>query len=331
MSPRTCTRQPVSRRSHAGSTSVVTYQLARNSSSGSPCAQARDDGSLRRDRARRHRARGDLDVVGGHRDLATGLDGVEGPADGVGQRRQRRAEGVGEVAEAAGVEGGGVAAEGHQVEEQLGGVARRHVGELVDQQAVETTLHRQQHDRQGLGDEAGAAPGRVDRRAAGRAGVFHPIGARRGPCSPGRRNSPLVVTMLAPEASRRHTASRSQPWGMYSTQSAPRARTSSIEPVASTPVGSVPASSPASRPTLSSVCTWSPTSFQARVLDDGRAATGCRCCRWPTGPARRGALMAPRPRDGRGRGARGGWRRCSGRGRRPRRWSSGTTRRTTSS
>ena len=64
-------------------------------------------------------------------------------------------------------------------------------------------------------------------------------------------NSPRVVTMLAPDSSRRHTSSKSQAWGMYRTQSAFRARISSMSRVASTPVTPSPQSSPASRPALS--------------------------------------------------------------------------------
>ena len=52
----------------------------------------------------------------------------------------------------------------------------------------------------------------------------------------GRWNSPRVVTMLAPDSRIRHTSSKSQPCCMYRTQSASRARMSSIEFVAITPV-----------------------------------------------------------------------------------------------
>ena len=68
-------------------------------------------------------------------------------------------------------------------------------------------------------------------------------------------NSPRVVTMSAPDSSRRHTSSKLHSCGMYRTQSAPRARISSTSRVARTPVGPSPHSSPASRPALSGAYT----------------------------------------------------------------------------
>ncbi len=79
----------------------------------------------------------------------------------------------------------------------------------------------------------------------------------------GRWNSPRVVTMLAPDSRIRHTSSKSQPCCMYRTQSASRARTSLIESVAITPVVPTPQSSPASLPTFSGECTYSPTSSRS--------------------------------------------------------------------
>ena len=72
-----------------------------------------------------------------------------------------------------------------------------------------------------------------------------------GSMLPGWWNSPRVVTMFAPDSSSRHTSSTSHARGMYSTQSAPSSRISSRSRVATTPVGSSPQSSPASRPALS--------------------------------------------------------------------------------
>jgi hypothetical protein len=63
-----------------------------------------------------------------------------------------------------------------------------------------------------------------------------------------RWNSPRVVTTFIPDASSRHTASKSQARGMYRIQSAPRAAISSMSRVATTPVLPSPHSSPASRP-----------------------------------------------------------------------------------
>ncbi|MGR7000949.1 hypothetical protein ACU686_27590 [Yinghuangia aomiensis] len=76
----------------------------------------------------------------------------------------------------------------------------------------------------------------------------------------GRWNSPRVVTMFVPAASSRHTSSASHDWGMYSTQSAPSATTSSTRSVAVIPVGPAPHSSPASRPALAELCTYTPAS-----------------------------------------------------------------------
>jgi hypothetical protein len=76
-------------------------------------------------------------------------------------------------------------------------------------------------------------------------------------------NSPRVVTTLAPDASSRHTSSASRARGMYSTQSAPSATTSSMSLVAATPVASSPHSSPASRPALSGA--WTHTPARSRV------------------------------------------------------------------
>ena len=76
----------------------------------------------------------------------------------------------------------------------------------------------------------------------------------------GRWNSPRVVTTFAPEASSRHTSSTSQAAGMYRTQSAPRARISSMSPVAVTPVTGSPHRSPASFPALAVLCTYTPAS-----------------------------------------------------------------------
>ena len=91
-----------------------------------------------------------------------------------------------------------------------------------------------------------------------------------GPCSPAggtrRASSPRCCPPPAggrPRRSRRRAACRGRSPGCS-------ARTSSIEPVASTPVGASPASSPASRPTLSGSYTWTPTSSRS-----GCSSTPC--------------------------------------------------------
>ncbi len=75
--------------------------------------------------------------------------------------------------DAARIEGGDVAAEAHEVEDQLRRVARRHVGELLNQQMMEPTLQRGEDEWQRLGDEAGARAGAVERGAPLRAGSLN--------------------------------------------------------------------------------------------------------------------------------------------------------------
>ena len=62
------------------------------------------------------------------------------------------------------------APEAHHLEQQLRRIARTHVAEFVDGQAVEPPREREQRDRECLGDEAGAGAGAVDRCAAFGAG-----------------------------------------------------------------------------------------------------------------------------------------------------------------
>ncbi len=109
----------------------------------------------------------------------------------------------------------------------------------------------------------------------------------------GRWNSPRVVTMLAPDSRIRHTSSKSQPCCMYSTQSAPRARTSSIELVATTPVVATPHSSPASLPDLLRRVHVQPDELEAAGARSPPAATSSRCSPSPTG--RRGTSGRSRP------------------------------------
>ena len=68
---------------------------------------------------------------------------------------------------------------------------------------------------------------------------------------------------------------------MYSTQSAPSATTSSMSFVATTPVGSSPHSSPASRPALSGEWTHTPGQLEGRVLDHAAQRPGADVARRP--------------------------------------------------
>ena len=65
--------------------------------------------------------------------------------------------------------------EAHLLEEQLRRVPLGQVGVLLDLDAVDPPLHRQQRQRKRIGDEAGAAARRVDRRAARFARVEDPV------------------------------------------------------------------------------------------------------------------------------------------------------------
>ena len=164
VSPWTSRCQPVSRRSHAGSTSVVRYQLALKVSSGRPsrmpltcirCAPMVPASQV---------AGGDVHVVAGRRHLTGRLDRVERERERLGQDLERAGERRAAVRlDATRVEGGGVAPEPHEVEDQLRRVARRHVGELLNQQMVQAALQRGQDERQRLGDEPRARARAVQR------------------------------------------------------------------------------------------------------------------------------------------------------------------------
>ncbi len=99
------------------------------------------------------------------------------------------------------VERGGVGAEAHQVEQQLGRVALRQVGELVDPELVEPALDRGQHERHGLGDEPRAAAGAVDRGAALAARRLDPRPLVRDPCWPGGGTRPGWSPRSSPDSS----------------------------------------------------------------------------------------------------------------------------------
>ena len=175
-----------------------------------------------------------------------------------------------------------------------GRVALRQVGELVDRQPVEPSLDRRQHERDGLGDEPGAAARCCGSRCRPRRMPPRRAGGPRVAGSPGRWNSPRVVTTFVPTRAAGRPSSKSQPCGMYSTQSAPRARMSSTSFVARTPVASSAAEFAGVAPDLVGGCARTHRPGQVRVLDHGPQRHGSRCCRWPTG--RPGSERRIRPR-----------------------------------
>jgi hypothetical protein len=87
-----------------------------------------------------------------------------------------------------------------------------------------------------------------------------------------RWNSPRVVTTFAPEVSSRPTSSMSQAAGMYSTQSAPSAKISSMSRVAVTPVAGSPHNSPTSFPALAGVWTYTPAKVMSGCSMTDRSA-----------------------------------------------------------
>ena len=111
-------------------------------------------------------------VVPRRRDLAGARPLVDRPARGLGEHAERGRE----LAEQVRRRGSGRTTatrlpEPHLLEEHVRRVAPRQVRELVDLDRLDAALQRQQRERQRIGDEPGAAPGRVDRRAAARARV----------------------------------------------------------------------------------------------------------------------------------------------------------------
>jgi hypothetical protein len=86
----------------------------------------------------------------------------------------------------------------------------------------------------------------------------YPVDAAAGFCS-----SIRVVTMFEPDSRMRQISSKLQTCGIYNTQSGLSLRTSSMRLVAATPKGAIPESSPASRPTLSALCTQTPTTSRS--------------------------------------------------------------------
>ncbi len=170
-SPSTFTLHPVGRRSHAGSRSVVQYQLARNRSRARP---SRMPSTVTRCAATVPASMVPAAMRGvdsGHRDLAPRLEPVER------QRRARRPRARATGRSWSGRGSAGLARSPRarrpkpmRSKSSSGEGRSRQVGVLLDGEAVERSLDRRQHDRHRLGDEARAAAGAVDRGAALRAG-----------------------------------------------------------------------------------------------------------------------------------------------------------------
>ena len=106
-------------------------------------------------------------------DLADAVPRVDGSTRGFGEHTERGPELAEEVLRALRVVRRKGFAEPHLFEEQMRRVATRQVRELVDLDRLDAALQRQQRERQRVGDEARAAPGRVHRRPATRARVEH--------------------------------------------------------------------------------------------------------------------------------------------------------------
>ncbi len=199
VSPSTSTCHPVARRSQAGSTSGVRYQLALKHKRGRPARipvtssfwAAMVPASTRPAAIstgwRRH---GHLTLR--HHFVERKRKGVRHHAHRPGERRPT----VG--LDAPRIEVRGITPEAHEVEDHLGGVARRHIGEFLDDETVQPALHRQQGERQCLGDEARARARaeegrrcRVRRRPRGAPaprGPGWPAGGTR--CASTRRSHP---------------------------------------------------------------------------------------------------------------------------------------------
>ena len=166
-----------------------------------PGGAEREPGIVARQRVHRRPLRGDasgLDVAGGDgdpagrdRDLRPGLDPVDRHPDALGQRLERGPEAGAHVLGPALVDRARAPTHPHHLEEQLGRVALREVGELLDQQRVERALQEQQRDRGDVADEAGAAPGGEERDATLLARGLEPVGHL------GREGAPHVDELRA--------------------------------------------------------------------------------------------------------------------------------------
>ena len=243
------------RRSQAGSRSVVQYQLARNARSGSA-----------RRACRRPRMRWAATVPASRRPAAMS-------SRAVGPRRPRRwprpsraaatsasatSRSVGRSsaapwAQRPGSKRAGVGPEAHEVEQQRR-ASRAGTGRRTPRCCRRSSRRWIEVSTTGTASEMkpGLLPGAVDRGAA--LPDRPPRSASRisGSRLAGWWNSPRVVTMLAPDASRRHTSSKSQ--RLRHVQHAVGAEGQDRRRCRrwpSTPVGAVPHSSPASRPALS--------------------------------------------------------------------------------
>ena len=171
-SPSTVTRHPVGITDQAGSRSAVTYQVARNCSSSCP--------SRIPDTVVRCAATVPASIVPAAMRVvvvatatspsavtsSSGTDRASATSRSDGPKLSRRCAAPADVGRRR------RAAVPHDVEQQLRGVARRHVGELLDRDAIDAALDRGERERHGLGDEPRTAPGGVDRRAARLAGPF---------------------------------------------------------------------------------------------------------------------------------------------------------------
>ena len=183
-SPRTRTRQPVGEQIPRRLEIVGAVPVRGEAHDLVAAAQPDDGGPLRADRAGGELAGHDRRVAAYRRNLARGRPFVDGTARGRGQHSERGPELAEEVLRPPRVIGIDGPAETHQREQQVRRVAARQIRELLDRHRLDVALHRQERERQRVGDESGAAAGRVDRGTAARARVEHtraPLVAQRLP------------------------------------------------------------------------------------------------------------------------------------------------------
>ena len=157
-------------------------------------------------------AGGDRRRVARRRDLAGARPVVDRPARGLGEHAERRPELAEEVRRRGSGRTTSTGCPNPICSKSRCGESRcDRFGELVDLDRVDAALQRQQRERQRVGDEARAAAGRVDRRAAACARVEH-AGAPLVAEPVGRRanSSPRVVTTFVPDSSSATTSSRSK-------------------------------------------------------------------------------------------------------------------------
>ena len=221
-------------------------------------------------------------VPGRHGHRTRRLDRVQRQSHRLGEQAERGAEGGGAVGPAAGVEAGRILAETHQTKNRS--------GEFRLDRSANSSMGRRSSRRwmevRTIGSASEMNPGLIPvlwiEVAPGRARCLHPGRA-------GRVHACRVMELAAGGHDVRtggeQRADGVEVHTLLHVEDAvgPSARIVADVPRRPHPVGPSPQSSPASRPSFSGECTWTPT----RVPGDARSrpsASGCRCCRWPIAP-----------------------------------------------